>query len=175
MRRTATAAESFESAPMRSITSSKKSFSGFSWYICSCVKRCTRAATQHFSNLSNAHCFCKHLDHVGALRCADECKRQLHGGVTARGAGGARANLSLAGEIEAFLGCLEVNWGHITLERGGILAERLTIDFVGDNNAGDGWPVLLQLRIPDQMLQKCKERRVLSRTILTGWCTSPSW
>ena len=96
---------------MRSITSSKKSFSGFSWYICSCVKRCTRAATQHFSNLSNAHCFCKHLDHVGALRCADECKRQLHDGVTARGAGYNVLHLPLAGEIEAFLGCLEVNWG----------------------------------------------------------------
>jgi hypothetical protein len=150
VRRTATAAESFESAPMRSMTSSKKSFSGFSWYICSCVKRCTRKATQHFSNLSNAHCFCKHLDHVGALRCADECKRQLHGGVTARGAGGARTNLPLAGEIEAFFGCLEVNWGRITLHlsKGSILAQRLTIDFVCDNDAGDGRPVLLQLRVP---------------------------
>jgi hypothetical protein len=54
----------------------------------------------------------------------------------------------LLAKLKLFLVALRSTGGTLHLSGGEILAERLTIDFVGDNNAGDGRPVLLQLRVP---------------------------
>jgi hypothetical protein len=144
------------------MTSSKKSFSGFSWYICSRFKQCTRAATRHFPNLSYAHCFCEHLYHVGALRCADECKGELHGGVTARAASatalpitkhwskGMLRTCRLLAKLKLFLVALRSTGAtsHLRSAHTSTFSRQLTINFVCDNNAGYGGPVLLQLRVP---------------------------
>jgi hypothetical protein len=80
---TADAAESFDSAPMRSITSSKKSFSGFSWYICNNFNQKSATITVQ-NHLSDPHSFCEYLDNICSFGCAYKCKWKLDLTVTLR-------------------------------------------------------------------------------------------